>query len=382
MVPIAYNVRNLVVRWKTTLLTAFGFTLVVAAMIIMLAFVKGMQTVCVISGEVPNVLVLEEGVSDEVYSRLEADVVAQIENSSHVLRDEKGRPLSSRELFMVVSQPTDTPGVYRLWQARGILPAAWRVHQIARLTSGRHPRPGQSELIVGAALERENGLQLGSRFRLGRKDWQVVGVMEAGGSALESEIWCDLNELADHFRRVPAVTSLVLRTSGATRAQQLVDDLSTSNSLTVAAISERAYYQRQGQQTRVMLAGGLAIALFMGLGAVFSIMNTMFAAIAVRNKDIAILRILGYSRQQIMLSFLVEGLLIAAIGGILGACIGYMAHGIGGSSALGPRSLAFAFQVDSQVLLGAAVFTLAMGLSGGLLPAARAMRINVLSALR
>ena len=382
MVPVAYSCRNLLVRWKTTLMTAGGFMLVVAAMVVMLAFVHGLQTVCVTSGELENVVVLDDGTTDEVFSRLDADIIARAEHFPDVLRDAAGRLLASRELFMVVSQPTGKPGEYQLLQARGVLPEAWSVHARVRLAEGRMNRPGQDEVVVGRAVVREHSAVLGSAFRLGRKDWRVVGVFDAEGSSFESEIWCDLHDLAGHFRRSPSYTSVVLRTADSNAARKLAQSLTGGRSIAVEAVTERGYYELQSRQTQMMLKAGLVIAAFMGLGAVFSIMNTMFAAISLRTKDIAILRILGFTRRQIMLSFLFEALVIASLGGICGALAGYATNGLTRSTAIGTRSIEFAFQVDAPILLSAACFTLVMGFLGGLLPAMAAMRVEPLSSLR
>jgi putative ABC transport system permease protein len=380
MVPVSYNIRNLIVRWKTTLMTASGFTLVVAAMIVMLAFVNGLKAVCTTSGELENVIVLDDGASDEIYSRLDTRTVTVAESFEGVLRS-SNRPLASRELFVPVIQP-DASGGTRLLQARGVLAEAFSVHTQFKIVQGRRFEPSQSEVCIGHGVKRELGLALGDRLQLGRKEWTVVGVFESGGSSFEAEIWCDLNELAAHFRRQGAFTSVVLRTTSPQAARSLAQGLAQTRKLAVEAKVERAYYEQQAEQTNVILSGGLVIAAFMAIGAVFGVMNTMFAAIAHCTKDIAVMRMLGFTRLHIMTSFLLEALMISAVGGVLGCAVGYAANGLTRTTSIGNRSVEFAFQVDQPILLSAAAFALAMGLVGGILPALAAKRVRPLESLR
>jgi ABC-type lipoprotein release transport system permease subunit len=207
-------------------------------------------------------------------------------------------------------------------------------------------------------------------------------VFDAGGSAFETEIWADLGELASQFRREGIYNSVVLRTPTPPAAEELAQRLADSRKLQVNAQTEIAYYKKQAEQTELIRTASLVIAAFMGIGAVFGITNTMFAAIGQRIKDIAVMRIIGFTRREILVCFLMEALLIAAFGGICGAALGYAINGVTVNSGLGAKSLAFAFKVDRQALLTGAAFTAAMGLIGGILPALSAMRVRPLESLR
>jgi ABC-type lipoprotein release transport system permease subunit len=381
MIPLSYNFRNLRVRWKTTLMTASGFTLVVAALVVMLAFINGIEAVCATTGEAENVILLSKGSNDEVLSQMERGLVGQVENTKGVSFDAAGRPLASRELFMVVHHRDERAGDFRFLQVRGVLPVAYQVHTQLHVTEGRAFRPGQSEILIGKGVQRENHFQMGDAIEMGRKHWKIVGVFQASGAAFESELWCDLDELASQFRREGIYSSVILRTQSPRAAEEMAAQLAGSRSVSVEAMTEPAYYQKQSEQTRIMQTAAWVIAWFMGVGAMFGVMNTMFAAIGQRTKDIAVLRIMGFESADIVLSFLLEAVLIAAIGGLLGVALGAATNGLTRSASIGARQIDFAFRVDGGIIAFAAVFTLVMGILGGLLPALSAMRIKPLEAL-
>ena len=382
MIPLSYSWRNLRVRWKTTLMTASGFTLVVGALVVMLAFIRGVEEVCAVSGEAENILVLAKGNTDETMSRLDPVVVSQVENAWGIARDAAEQPLASRELFMVVHNQDKQTGAYRFLQLRGVLPAAFRVHKVVRLSDGQAFRPGQSEVIIGQAVQRETGLRVGDVLEVGRKPWKVSGVFQADGAALESEVWADLTEVASRFRCEGAYSSVLLRASGAEAAEELAARLTKDPSVSVEAMTETHYYRKQSEETDVMKTAAWVIAWFMGVGAMFGVMNTMFAAIVQRTKDIAVLRVMGYEATHILLAFLLEALLIAILGGGLGLALGYATNGLTQSASVGMRQVAFSFRVDAGVVAFAGVFTAVMGTLGGVLPALSAMRIQPLEALR
>jgi len=382
MIPVSYNYRNLMVRWKTTLMTASGFMLVVTALVIMLAFVNGVRTVCAGSGQAENVIVMKEGNFDEVLSQMDYHQVRQIEISPGILRDEHGRPLSSRELFMAITQWNTKTNDYFQIQVRGVEQVALQVHTQVNVLQGQMLRRNSREVIVGIGTARQFQLEVGHKLPLGQAEWDIVGIFEAGGSAFESEVWCDLKQLGGHFHREGIYSSVVLRTETPATAAEVVEYLENSRNVSVEAKTETDYYEQQAQQTDVIRVGALVIAVFMAIGAVFGVTNTMFAAIGERLKDIAVMRLLGFKRAEILISFLLETLLIAAVGGGLGLLLGYTVNGLTLNTFLGAKSVAFAFKVDTPILLVGALFALVMGVIGGLLPAMSAMRVEPLEAMR
>lgn len=381
MIPVSYNYRSLIVRWKTTLMTASGFTLVVAALIVMLAFINGIQKVCAISGEPENVMVLGKGAGDELLSQIDRNLMAQLETTRNIRGPNHGKPFVSRELFMVINRFLGGSD-YSVTQIRGVTPAAFAVHAQVRVEQGRSFKPSQSEVIIGKSAAHSNNLKIGDLFKMGRKHWKIVGIFSADGSAIESEIWCDLNEVAGQFRREGMYSTAVLRTTDPAEARRAAKILNKSRSFSVEAQTETDYYARQAEQTEFLQSAAWVIAWFMGVGAIFGVMNTMFAAIAQRVKDIAVMRIMGFQAHEILVSFLLESILIAFIGGVLGGLVGYAANGFTQNAEIGSHSVQFSFIVDSTTLALAGTFALVMGVIGGLVPALSAMRIKPLEALR
>lgn len=381
MIPLSYNYRNLKVRWKTTLMTALGFTLVVAALVVMLAFVNGINQVCATSGEPENVLLLSKGSHDEVLSVVNRNQITQAEHAEGVVLDDSGFPLASRELFLVVHHLDEKTGAYRFLQVRGVLPVAFQVHTRVNVRNGETFHPNQSEVIIGKVLQRDNGLRVGDSLRIGRKSWKITGVFDADGSAFESEVWGDLNELAGQFRREGFSSSVVLRAADAAAAEALAARIASSRNISLESQTEPQYYAKQAQQTRTLRRATWMVAWFMGIGAVFGVMNTMFAAINHRIKDIAVMRLMGFKPRDILLCFLIEAVLIAMLGGLLGLALGSVANGATRSISLGARNIQFALRVDAAIVLSVSLVTLLLGILGGLLPALNAMRIKVLEAL-
>lgn len=382
MVPFAYSYRNLLVRWKTTLMTAAGFTLVVAVLIVMLAFTNGVTAVCAVSGQAENVLCLNKGNIDEILSRIDVHTARELAAAQGVLCDDHGRPLASRELFMMITERDEATGKWEFVSVRGLYDTALEVHTRVRVSSGRMFKRHCRELVAGRQLARARGIRVGDQLSLGRMQWLVVGIFEAGGSAFESELWGDLDQLAGCFHREGTYTSVVLRTADPAAACQTIRSLQESRQVAVDASTEVDYYARQAEQTELLRNAAIVIGIFMAIGAALGVTNTMFAAIGARITDIAVLRVLGFSRVQVLAAFLLESQLIAVAGGSLGCLLGYALNGLTLEAAVGAKKVAFAFQIDASVLLAAAAFTLVMGLLGGLLPALSAMRVKPLESLR
>jgi putative ABC transport system permease protein len=378
MIPFAYSHRNLRVRWKTTLMTASGFTLVVAALVVMLAFVNGILEVCTLTGEPENVLVLSRGNADEVLSRIDREAVLQIEDDPGIAHNSSGRLLSSREAFLPVNQRVGTQTL----QVRGVTDLALEVHPHIKIIEGEMLRPGRGEVILGRAIQQELGLKLGDNLEIGQKMRHVCGIFSSEGSVFEIEVWADLTELLEQFRREGTYSTIVLATPDRATAELVAKRLTDTRRLSVEAVPEPAYYLEQAEQTNSLRAAGITVALFMGIGAVFGITNTMFAAIEQRTKDIAVLRLLGFRKHEILISFLIEAMLIALIGGCLGSALGYCVNGLSVNSGLSTKAIAFAFSVDAPSILIALMFTLLLGIVGGILPALAAMRVDPLQSLR
>lgn len=448
-VPIRYNLRNLVVRWRVTVLTALAFTLVIALLTVMLAFVEGMYRLTEGSGQPGNVLVLADGATDEMFSNLgyrdTNDIEYCPEARKHVLRDEHDQPLCSREVYMVVNQPVPIqPGQRprrRFLQVRGIDDPVMsaRVHGLELYPGGKWfstagveklseqagtaaPSPGKEsagtaastkpaggapdttsagitrsqaiQVVLGEGIARELGhdqgkerLDVGDRFNAGNRWWVVMGVMQSMGSTYGSEIWAKRSIVGPVFGK-ENYTSIVLRAAGAPEAAFLAKDLTKNfKKSAVQCQPETEYYAKLAATNKQFLYAIVFVAVIMAVGGIFGVMNTMFAAISQRTRDIGVLRIIGFSPWQILVSFFVESLWIALAGGLLGLALGYVADGWTATSILssgqgGGKSVVFKLIIDGNIMGTGLIVTLLMGGIGGLLPSLTAMRLKPLDALR
>jgi ABC-type lipoprotein release transport system permease subunit len=412
-VPFGYNLRNLVVRWPTTLLTGLAFTLVVGLFTVMLAFVNGMNRLTENSGQAANVMVLSDGATDEAFSSLGFGDITTIDQWPTVQKDENGEPLTSWEIYIIVNQPIPNapPGgrQRRFLQMRGLKDPVRtsRVHNI-RLhpggawfsTTGIQPLPDSAtgeqaiQVVLGEGIARELGpdqgkrsLEVGDVFPIAERQWVVVGILDSSGSTFDSEIWAKQQLAGEKFGK-PSFSTVVLRTADAETARQTALDLSDHfKSPAVLAQVETEYYEKLTSNNRLFLGAAWFIAAFMALGGVFGIMNAMFAAISQRQKDIGVMRILGFARWQILQSFFLESLLLTLVGGTIGCLLGTLADGWSTTSIIsggqgGGKSVALKLVVDGPVLMYGVLFSLVMGNIGGLLPAVSAMRIRPLESVR
>jgi ABC-type lipoprotein release transport system permease subunit len=439
-IPLAYNLRNLAVRWRITLLTALAFTLVVALLTLMMAFVNGMNRLTEGSGQPGNVIVMSDGATDELFSNLSFDDSSDIAREPGVARDDRGRPLCSRELYVVVSQTIpkeegEEKERQRFVQVRGIEDAeiASRVHGLELFPGGTWfsqagvqdlPAPDGAkggapaiQCVIGEGVARAHGqkkmpgggwltrlvlgtaqflglydgtvpLKVGDVFELGPRKWVVVGILNAAGSTFNSEVWAKGQKVGDEFGKANLFTSMVLRTADAQSAQILSSQLKKYKKAALQAQPETEYYAKLSETNKQFQYAINFIAVVMAIGGVFGVMNTMFAAISQRIKDIGVLRIVGFARWQILVSFLLETLAIALLGGVVGCALGYLADGLtatsivsSGQGAAG-KSVVLRLIVDGDTIAIGLLFALVMGLLGGLLPALSAMRLKPLESLR
>jgi len=434
-VPLRYNIRNLMVRWWITLLTAIAFTVVVGLLTILLAFVNGMYKLTADSGQPGNVIILADGATDEVFSSLGYNDVALVERERTDLDDEDrplARPvrvkrvtkdgreqfLASRETYCIVNRPVENQPRQQFVQVRGVnvseiagelhglplLSGTWFSEAGVRTPPGAAPgdQANQIEAVLGAGVAREFGktrgqasLTLGDTFTLGDRTWVVVGIMNSDGTTFGSEVWTKRETVSDLFNK-KGYSSLVVRVEDdgtheetAERARVFADHMRRRfSNPKVNAYTESEYFARLNQGNTVFLVSAMVVAGFMAIGGIFGVMNTMFAAVAQRIKDIGVLRILGFKRWQVLVSFLFESLVIAAVGGGLGLLLGLLADGASTTSVIsagqgqGGKTVILKVVVDSKVLMAGAIFTLVMARLGGLIPALSATRLKLLETLR
>jgi putative ABC transport system permease protein len=424
-IPVRYNARNLVVRWKTTLMTALAFTLVIGLFVVMLGFVNGMYRLTLGSGQPGNVIILSERATDEVVSNISPTDIGDLETQPGILR-ENGRPVASRETYLVINQPmphfTDGRPSRRFLQVRGLDDPvlAGRVHNLSLFedggwfseagarqitTGGKSARDDQPviEAVLGEGVARELGrdrtaeqlaasaskqrLDTGDCFELAGRQWLVVGVLQSAGSTFNSEIWAKRSLVASLLGK-DTYTSLVVRTADEQAARELAKYFATRyKRVPVQAEVETEYYESLSNTNKQFLYAIVFVTVVMSLGGTFGVMNTMYAAISQRTADIGILRLLGYSRWQLLRSFLLESLLIAALGGVLGCGIGLLSDGLSATSLVssgpaGGKSVVLRLAIDLRILSAGMLLALTMGVLGGVLPSLAAMRTRPLEALR
>jgi ABC-type lipoprotein release transport system permease subunit len=491
-VPLGYNLRNVLVRWRMTLLTGLAVALVIFILTAMLAFVNGMADLTVGSGHADNVIVLSDGSNDEAFSTLVFSDATDVDFEPGIMKND-GKPLVSKEVYIIASMPiapkegrapaqqikghvrkimidrnefvlTDDKGadlVFRLadegrvfanglegkldnlkpgdaiWlaysergeqrivsevqgsnrrrfvQVRGIEDPliASQVHHLDLLpggqwfseagvddlpsTTGSNPETAVQAVIgsgvaqaLGPDLRKER-LDVGDIFELGPKKWKVVGIMSSAGTTFDSEVWAKRSYVGELYGKPNTISSMTIRSTSPEAASELATHLKNNfKKANLQTSTETEYYSKLRGINIQLLVGIIFLTFFMAIGGIFGVMNTMFAAISHRTKDIGVLRILGYARWQILVSFLLESLVIALIGGIVGAAVGSLVHGISATSIVGSgqggfgKTVFFRLSVDANILTIGFLLTLFMGAVGGLLPSLYAMLLKPLESLR
>ncbi len=384
--PISYNVRNLMVRWKVTCLAIFGIGLVVTVFVVLLAMASGFRLALRATGIPENGVVVQRGSNSELtsfFTREQADLIMV---DGRVARGADGRPLTSPEIVIVANFPRRIDGGPTNVTIRGVSPRAFQVRRDIRIVAGRAFAPGLNEVIVGQRIhDRIQNLDTGSRVMIQRREWQVAGVFTADGSAFESEVWGDLDVMGPAFQRGGGQNSLTVRLTDPSTLEAFDRELQANPQMQVKMVQERAYYEEQaGPVAKSLLALAGFVSIVMGIGAVFGAMNTMYAIVAARTREIGTLRALGFRRRSILFSFLLESVFLALVGGTLGCLLAYPMNGF--TTATGNTAsfseLAFAFHITSWDLAFGLTFAVTMGFIGGLLPALRASRLPITAALR
>ena len=382
--PLSYNFRNLLVRKTTTLMTALGIGLTVAVMLGILGLLSGLERSFQATGHPRHLLVLRKGSTAELNSAVSREQF-QVLRAKEGIEVENGEPLISHELVTVVSLGLQGQAGETNVTVRGLGSMGVRLRaETVRLIEGRWFAPGQRELTVGRGVVATNGVAVGRQVQIGRAYWTVVGVFDGGQTAFHGEIWGDGNQLGADAGRTATLSSVLLRAADPVAARTLIDKIANDQQLRHDATPELDYYLRQTESGRPLQVLGVFVAFVMAVGSMFAAMNTMYAAVARRTREIGVLRVLGFSRSSILVSFVVESMLLALAGGALACLAALPFHGLTnriGNTVTFSQSL-FQFRVTPQMIGVAMVFALVMGLLGGLWPARAAARKDPLTALR
>jgi len=365
-------------------MTAAGIALTVAVLIGDLALVEGLSTAFKRTGHPLQALVLRKGANAEIGSVVTRQAFQTLKAKSGIASNNSSEPLASPEIVTVINLPSvDSPNGMNV-TLRGVSSLGIQMREVT-LKQGTWFQPGQRQIIVGKSVaKRYPNAQPGKTLQFGRGEWEVVGVMDAGESAINSEIWGDLNQISSDFNREDQVNSVLVRAVDVASLKALVNSINDDRQLNVSAISEPEYYERQTAAGAPLQFFGILVAVIMAIGSSFAAMNTMYAAVSRRAAEIGTLRVVGYSRASILLSFLVESLLLALIGGILGCALALPLNGVttGIGSFVTFSEIAFNFRVSPQAMLIGIVFALIVGGIGGVFPARTAARKEILTALQ
>lgn len=383
--PIAYSFRSLIVRWKSTLLAMLGIGLVVAVFVGLLSMASGFRLALRASGSAGNVIVLQKGAMSELGSSFSKAAGDWVADDPRIAHGRDGAPLVSPELVAVVALPKRSDGELSNIGIRGVTPAAFNVRNGVTIVEGRRAQSGLFEIVVGRqAQKRIRGLDVGSRIYLMKHEFEMVGVFSDESSSFESEIWGDFDAMASAFNRPGTENSLTVRLADPSVLPSFDKELHANLQYPLEMVGERKYYEDQAGPLSRFLAGLAAfVAVVMGIGAVFAAMNTMYAIVANRTREVGTLRALGFSRTAVLMAFVLEGLFLAVAGGVLGCLLSFLVNGLTTSSTTASMSeIVFAFRVTPVDLGYGLLFAATMGVIGSLLPAFRAARLPIISALR
>ena len=382
-IPLSYNLRNLVVRRTTTVMTALGIALTVAVLLAVLALVDGLRVTLATSGDPRHVLVMRKGATSELTSLVTRAQFQDLKFKAGIATGADGQPLASVELITIISLQAAGSSTSDNVTIRGLMPAGIAMRHNVKLVAGRWFHQGVYEAVVGKSLaDRYPGARLGKKLRMGRSDWEIVGVMDASGGAQASEIWGDVNQVAGDWNRVLYLSSALVEAADAATAKALVNSIDDDTRLNLGAELETEYFARQTDSAKPIEYTGIFVAIIMAVGSSFAAMNTMYAAVARRAREIGTLRVLGFSKLSILTSFWIESVLLTGLGGVLGCLLVLPLNGVTTEVGANFSQLAFGFHVTPGSMVAGVLFAIALGTVGGLFPAAAAARKEILSALR
>ena len=382
--PIKYNLRNLIVRKSSTFATAFTVGLTVGVYLLVAALAQGIDATLASSGEPMNLIVVREGSTAELNSSVSKENLRNISFLDGVAR-EGDQPMIAPEQITLIYKPRKGMTQGSNIMVRGIGPMSTKLRSGFQLVSGRMFKPGLFEAIVSRRIaERFQGMGLGDKFRVQTTEFEVVGIFEAGGKAFESESWADINALSNATKRDDS-TSVLLRVTDPSAMGSLARRISDDQRLHLKAMPEIKFYEdQQGMASGLLKGLAVFIAFIMAIGAAFAGMNTMYAAVARRTKEIGTLRVLGFSRRSILVSFVLEAIAISVLGAAIGIVLALPLNFVstGTANFVTFSEIAFNFRVTPSLMLGALIFGGVIGFIGSLLPAIRAARFKIVDALR
>jgi ABC-type lipoprotein release transport system permease subunit len=383
--PLSYSIRNLWTRRLTTVLTASGMALVVFVFAAILMLAQGLQQTLVETGSYDNVVAIRKGSNTEVQSGVDRRQAAIVESEQEVATGASGKPLLAKEILVLINLPRRNSTKRSNVPVRGIGEASLALRPQVRIVEGRLPRPGALEVMAGKSVaQRFTGGGLGETLHLGLYTWTIVGIFDAGRTAFSSEVWGDAEQLMQAFRR-PVFSSVIFKLRDPSKFQTVRHRLETDPRLTLDVKQETRYYLEQSEMmAKFLRVLGISLTVIFSLGAIIGAMITMYSAVATRTAEIGTLRALGFQRGSILAAFLAEARFLGLTGGLAGLSLASLMQLVTISTMNFQTfsELAFAFVLTPGIAFAGILFSLVMGFAGGLLPAVRAARMNIVDALR
>jgi putative ABC transport system permease protein len=384
-IPLQYNIRNLKLRKSATVMTALGIALTVTTAIFIMALLAGLNAAFHSSGDPLNVLVMRKGATSELSAGgVDRDALPIMKDLPGVAHDPQGQPMASGEDLLVIVLPRNDGTGDANVTVRFMTPTGMEMRPEVKLVSGRWFTPGQREIVVSNSVHKRFAqANIGDQMWIGKGSWTVVGIVDSGGSAHDSEIWGDINQLAADFDRT-TYNSVLLRATDPVAADALKNRVSDDQRLKLNGMLETDYWAKQTNSGAPIKYVGTIVAIIMAIGSCFAAMNTMYAAVAYRSREIATLRVIGFSRPSILTSFVFESVLLSLLGATIGIILMLPMNGMttGTNNPITFSEAVFSLRMTPAVLVTAVLFAVIMGLLGGIAPAWHAARREILASLR
>jgi len=385
-IPITYNIRNMILRRGLTVMTALGIGLTVTTAVFLMMLLAGLKKAFVSSGDPLNVLVVRKGSTSELVGGFAKDKLPILRTLPGIALDSRGQPMVSGEWVVLVSLPRKNGSGNVNVTLRGMEQDGIELRaKHAKLLDGRWFQPGQAEVVVSKSVQgRYSHTGVGDIIDFGKGPWKVVGTFDGGGSSYDSEIWADVNQVANQFNRQNAIGNVYLRATDPVAAQALKHRVSDDQQLQLEGALETEYWDKQTSSGAGIKVMGWIVGFTMAIGSIFAAANTMYAAVAYRSREIATLRVIGFRRGSILTSFVFESVLLALLGAVVGIVLMLPFNGMSTSTSNQATfsEVVFKMQLTLPVIGWAVVFAVAMGLIGGVAPAYGAARRDILAALR
>lgn len=382
--PLNYSFRNALVRWRSTIATVLGIALVVFVFVLLQSLAAGIEKSSGNTGDPRNIMVVRKGSTAESASLISRQNFTEIRYFEEIARNENGEPVISADVLVLVNLPRRENNGEANVLLRGVTPRGMELRPQVKLSAGRWFNPGQREIVVSAKLaKRFANFDIGQSFKTGNATFTVVGWLEGGGSAFDSECWLDADECRSTFER-DMYSSFLIRVPDDATGEKLIARIENDRRFKLKAEKEVEYYKKQTMTAAPIKWLGGFLAVMMSVGAVFAAMNTMYAAVGARTREIGTLRVLGFRRRAVVLALMIEGGFLAFLGGIIGCAVAFYWNGYT-TATMGFETfseIVFQFSVTPRLVVEGLIFAVVVGLIGTLFPAIRASRLPVIAALK